>query len=225
MRWADWSPLYDAIRLEFGYDKRDDEAARDELRELCVERFDLKRRDAFRKSIIGQEVWVAGPALGAEDLARIPHAAPLLVSDGAAGLVLPRRAATAIVTDLDGDVEAQLRANAEGTPMFVHAHGDNRDAIRRDVPRMTGPVFPTTQAGPLPPAFNHGGFTDGDRACCIAEAFGAASLVLLGFDFDRPTPKLGADPEVKRRKLLWARRIVDGLPIPVRHEVSSSTQA
>jgi uncharacterized Rossmann fold enzyme len=46
---------------------------------------------------------------------------------------------------------------------------------------------------------------------------GATGLALVGFDYDRPAAKAGRDPETKRRKLAWARRIVDGLGVPARH--------
>jgi len=51
---------------------------------------------------------------------------------------------------------------------------------------------------------NYGGFTDGDRAVCIAEHFGAARVTLAGFDFDNPIP----DTPSKLRKLAWARKII-----------------
>ncbi|MFA5860490.1 MAG: hypothetical protein WDA16_02220, partial [Candidatus Thermoplasmatota archaeon] len=78
-----------------------------------------------------------------------------------------------------------------------------------------GPVRGSTQAAPTGRVQNWGGFTDGDRACCLAVALGATRLTLAGFDFDEPAPKPGRDPAVKARKLAWARRIIDGLGVPV----------
>jgi uncharacterized Rossmann fold enzyme len=103
-----------------------------------------------------------------------------------------------------------------GVPVFLHAHGDNRDAIRKHLPAFRGPLVGTTQARPRGRVHNFGGFTDGDRACCIAVALGATSLALVGFDFDAPLAKAGRDLDVKRRKLAWARRIIDELGVPVR---------
>ena len=105
---------------------------------------------------------------------------------------------------------------ARGVPLFVHAHGDNVPALRRVVPALRGPVQPTTQAQPREGLLNAGGFTDGDRACCLAVELGAASLALAGFDLDEPWPKPGRDPATKARKLAWARRIIDALGVPVR---------
>lgn len=227
VNWVAWKPLYEEILADFGFSREADLAARDELRALLDERLWgagdeairawSKSRDAFRDRIAGRETCIVGAAATSADLARIPADAPTLVTDGAAHVALPRLRPDAIVTDLDGDVEAQARANAAGVPLFVHAHGDNRDALRKWVPRLEGIVWGTTQAAPLPPTWNHGGFTDGDRACCIAAAFGASGLALVGFDFDTPVQKAGADVSMKKRKLAWAKRIIEGLDVPVRH--------
>ncbi|MHB8585584.1 MAG: 6-hydroxymethylpterin diphosphokinase MptE-like protein [Thermoplasmatota archaeon] len=116
--------------------------------------------------------------------------------------------ATAIVSDLDGDLHAIAQANADGIPVCVHAHGDNIDAVREWVPRFRGPLIGTTQAEPVPPLYNMGGFTDGDRACFLAEALGATELVLAGFDFEH------AASERKQRKLAFAHRLLRELDIP-----------
>ena len=208
LQWAEWEPTYTRILHDFGYDRKADEQARDLLSQLCERspRVDLV---ALRDAIRGREVVIAGPTP-----TQVSPADRVLLATDAATWALAD--AIAIVTDLDGDVQAQLAANARGVPAFVHAHGDNVPALRRWVPLMRGPAQPTTQAAPVDGVANYGGFTDGDRACCIAVELGAASLALAGFDFDEPAAKHGRDPAVKRRKLAWARRIIDGLGVPVR---------
>ncbi len=116
-----------------------------------------------------------------------------------------------IVTDLDGIVEDQVSLNSSGTVAFVHAHGDNRPMLERYVAKFVGPVVGTCQCPPPPGLFNFGGFTDGDRAACICAELGARDLLLAGFDFDRPSEKEGKSVEVKRRKLVWAREILETL--------------
>ncbi|HVM46278.1 MAG TPA: 6-hydroxymethylpterin diphosphokinase MptE-like protein [Candidatus Thermoplasmatota archaeon] len=206
MRWAEWEPVYRDILADFGYDRKADEDAALLLASLAR---DLPRPDlaALRARVEGREVVVAGPR---------PAALPdgIVFATDAAAWALPR--AACVVTDLDGDVEAQAAANARGVPLFVHAHGDNVPALRRVVPALRGPVQPTTQAQPREGLLNAGGFTDGDRACCLAVELGAASLALAGFDLDEPWPKPGRDPATKARKLAWARRIIDALGVPVR---------
>lgn len=206
MQWSAWAPTYQRILDDFGYDRAADEAARDELATLLVgrARVDLA---ALRAQLSGREVAVAGPH------ARPMPDAPLLATDAASWAF---DKAVAIVTDLDGDVAAQARANARGVPLFVHAHGDNRATLARVVPTLTGRVQGTTQAEPADDIINVGGFTDGDRACCLAAHLGASGLLLVGFDWDAPVAKPGRDPAMKRRKLAWARTIVGSLGLPVR---------
>lgn len=217
MDWATWESIYRQILDDFGFDRAADEAAREALRGPARDRLDRKARDAFRERMRDQEVWIVGPAATSDDVRSIPRGRPVLVTDTAVGITLPLVRPDAIVTDLDGDVEFQIAANEAGVPLFLHAHGDNREVVAQTMPRLQGPIFATTQAGPQPPVWNHGGFTDGDRAACIAHAFGAAKLVLVGFDFENPVAKKGMDVEVKKRKLAWAKRIIESLPIPVRY--------
>lgn len=213
---ASWAPLYAMIRAEFGYDAKADEAARDLLDALLADKLPVDLA-ALRAQLAGQEAFVVGAAATVADLAAVPEGAPLVLTDGAAEELLPWRRPTAIVTDLDGDVGAQALGNALGVPVFVHAHGDNLDALRLHVPRFAGPLQGTTQVAPRGHVAGYGGFTDGDRAACIAVELGAASLALVGFDFERPVAKAGGDPALKRGKLAWAKRIIEGLGVPVRH--------
>lgn len=206
MEWSAWEPTYTRILDDFGFDRAADEAARDELAKLLAGR---PRPDlvGLRTRLAGREVAIAGPRQ-----VLLPDI-PVLATDAAFWAF---DVAAAIVTDLDGDVAAQARANARGVPLFVHAHGDNRETLARVVPTLRGLVQGTTQAEPADDIANFGGFTDGDRACCLAAHLGASGLALAGFDWDAPAPKPGRDPEVKRRKLRWARAIVDSLGLPVR---------
>jgi uncharacterized Rossmann fold enzyme len=109
-----------------------------------------------------------------------------------------------MVTDLDGAPETAIRLTTYGTPVAIHAHGDNTEAIRTYVPEcQLSRVLPTTQAAPADPIENFGGFTDGDRAAFLADHLGADSLVFPGWDFDDP-----AVTRQKRRKLAWAERLL-----------------
>jgi uncharacterized Rossmann fold enzyme len=164
--------------------------------------------DGFRAEFAGREAVI----LGGGPVGALPPG-PLLIADPR---VPPPREPVAIVTDLDGDVALQVALSAIDVPLVVHAHGDNRAAVAEHVPVLPGPVLGTTQAEPRGRVRNFGGFTDGDRAACLAVAMGATSLALAGFDFDAPSAKPGRDASVKARKLAWARRIIDGLGVPVR---------
>lgn len=213
MEWTAWEPTYRAICAQFGYREEDDRAAARGLRPLvpATSRFrDLgvqvrNRRDV---AVVG-----AGPSL-----ARIPPAVlagrVVVACDGAAGWlreggVVPH----VVVTDLDGAPEDLEWAAAQGSAMVVHAHGDNRDAIRELAPRLGPQLYGTYQCTPEPalePMRNVGGFTDGDRAVLLCEELGARSVLLFGFDFGAPPSRYSHrwDPATKPAKLAWAERIV-----------------
>lgn len=200
MKFEDWEPIYEAIRADFGYDRAADERARDELAALA-EPFDFDRLDAT-----GETVAVAGaaPAL-LDELDRVRAADAVFAASNAADVLLRRDLGVdCMVTDLDKAPGVARDLTHAGTPVAVHAHGDNRGAIRGWVPEMaTDQVLATTQVEPSGPVVNVGGFTDGDRAAFLADHLGAARLSFPGWDFD--DPGVGAE---KRRKLRWAARLL-----------------
>lgn len=207
MQWARWEPTYRAILADFGYSAADDLTARDLLHALTSGAVRVDG-DELRAKFRDREAVIAGP----RPTFSLPPG-PILATDAASWAF---EAATAIVTDLDGDADAQVAANARGVPVFLHAHGDNLPTLRRYAKRFRGPLQPTTQTEPRDHVLDLGGFTDGDRACCLAVELGARSLVLAGFDLDEPWPKPGVDLATKRRKLSWARTIIDTLGVPYR---------
>ena len=154
----------------------------------------------------GQRVAIvgAGPSLD-DELDRVRAADAVVAASDAATVV--RSAGIAVdcmVTDLDEEGDVAQALTDEGTPVAVHAHGDNQEALRERVPELAVEwVLPTTQAAPADPVVNPGGFTDGDRAAFLADHCGAAELVFPGWDFDDPD----VDP-MKRRKLDWAERLL-----------------
>jgi uncharacterized Rossmann fold enzyme len=152
-----------------------------------------------------------GPNL-ADDLSMTHIRWPVIAADSATTTLLASGInPDIIVSDLDGVVEDQIEVNSRGAPILVHAHGDNTRAIDQYVGRFEGAVVGTCQCKPLDHVFNYGGFTDGDRAACIAAELGAKQVLLAGFDFENPAAKLGKNSDVKKRKLAWARIILDEL--------------
>jgi len=203
VNFENWEPIYEAIRADFGYDRADDERARDELVALA-EPFDRGRLD-----VGGETVAIAGAAPALRDeLDRVHGADAVFAASNAADLLLRRGIdVDCMITDLDKAPGAAADLTHAGTPVAVHAHGDNRGAIRGWVPEMaTEWVLPTTQVEPRPPVINVGGFTDGDRAAFLADRLGAGELRFPGWDFD--DPGVGAE---KRRKLRWAARLLGWL--------------
>jgi len=196
-----WEPFYVQILRDFGFSRAADEAV---ARDLGMRLGGTGVTDAELRDLLeGQEVTVAGngPNLAAEiDDAR----GVLVTADEATSVTLGRGLRPAIlVTDLDGTVPDQVKANDAGTIAVVHGHGDNGPAVRQWAPLFAGKTVATTQSRPTGGLRNFGGFTDGDRAVFLADHFGAARIRLIGFDFEHPSPK-DSDPRTKQRKLDWA---------------------
>ncbi|MEK6851873.1 MAG: 6-hydroxymethylpterin diphosphokinase MptE-like protein [Candidatus Thermoplasmatota archaeon] len=215
MDFEEWEPYYRQILEDFGFSREADErAARVLDATLGGTRIDP---EGLRPLFAEKDVTIAGnaPSL-AEELVAVEH--PLLAADEATSVL--RKAGIrpdVIITDLDGDVADQVAANAEGAVVVVHAHGDNVPAIEAWAPKFRGRVIGTTQARPFGRIHNFGGFTDGDRAAFLADHLGARSLLLLGFDFENPSPK-DADPQTKRRKLDWAYILLQTLDVSAYEE-------
>lgn len=210
MEYPAWEPTYRAICTDLGLDPAQDEEAVRVLRAVTPN-LDLTDEDGIAP-LMQPTVTVCGAAASLEeDLRRLPPVGTVIAAGSAVGRAAAAGCPPAIVvTDLDGDLGPQLAASAGGALTLILAHGDNMDLLRTAAPLFRGPVVLTTQGPPRGIVLNFGGFTDGDRAVCLARAFGARRIRLVGFDFDHPYPKEGSDPARKRRKLAWAQRIIFG---------------
>jgi len=208
MEWAAWRPIYLEILDDLGFDMRADVESAEKLSRLVVSERIPDYSTIVEK--IGQRVSIAGAAASLEDDIGTLSAANRLISAGSATARLMRMGFVpdVIVTDLDGDVCYELEAIEKGALAFIHAHGDNMPKIEEVVPRLTRPFVPTVQCKPFGNVFNFGGFTDGDRAVLIARHFGAKHISTIGWDLEHPYPKEGSDPNMKSRKLRWAREIL-----------------
>jgi len=203
MDYNDWNPVYEAILADFGYPRSGDETARDRLATL------LNGRPTFAPESLAFErntVAIAGGAPSLTDeVALAADADVVIAASTAADRLLERGVGIdLVVTDLDKHPATVARLTRSGTPVAVHAHGDNVDLVATTVPGCD-PAFvvPTTQAEPAGPVRNFGGFTDGDRAAFLADHFGAASLSFPGWDFDDE-----AVTAEKARKIAWAERLL-----------------
>jgi uncharacterized Rossmann fold enzyme len=206
MQFEIWEPLYLAILDDFGFSRHRDEEAAELLRELLQGR--VSPLLAAEALLSGRKAVICGnaPCLAREleDMRdKEVDDAVFLAADGATVSLLGHGILPAIiVTDLDGPFPAILKANKLGSMMMVHAHGDNLEALKRYVPLLDR-VMGTVQCRPPEGLYNFGGFTDGDRAVFLAREMGAASIKLIGFDFDDQsvTPR-------KKKKLAWARKLI-----------------
>jgi len=207
MHFETWEPLYQAILEDFGFFRHRDEEAAELLKDLLRERESpLLRAKAL---LLGRRAVICGNAPCLARQLEEMHSehrddAALLAADGATAVLLEHGMVPDIlVTDLDGPFPAILKASQMGCIVVVHAHGDNLTALERYVPLLEK-VIGTVQCRPPQGLYNFGGFTDGDRAVFLAREMGAASIELVGFDFDDQsvTPR-------KKKKLAWARKLID----------------
>ena len=201
MNFPTFEPAYEAILDDLGFDRAADERARDVAADLATP-FPLDRLGTWA----GETVAVAGAAPCLAEEVALARDADVVVAASTAADVLAERgvAVDCMVTDLDKNPETAADLTREGVPVAAHAHGDNIPAVREWVPRFADePTLVTTQAAPVGPVRNTGGFTDGDRAAFLADHAGAAELVFPGWEFDDPA----VDP-MKARKLDWAARLL-----------------
>ncbi|SMO82374.1 6-hydroxymethylpterin diphosphokinase MptE-like protein [Halorubrum cibi] len=206
MNFDTFEPVYEAILIDFGFDRDADERARDVAAESSTP-FDLSRFDDWE----GRTVAVAGgaPRLREDAEIRIAREADVVVAASTAADVLLEAgvAVDCLVTDLDKNPETAVELTERGVPVAAHAHGDNVPAVREWLPRFDADhTLTTTQAAPVGPVRNVGGFTDGDRAAFLADHVGAGRLTFPGWNFDDPD----VDP-MKTRKLEWAARLLGWL--------------
>ena len=207
-----WLPLYRDICSEFGFSEAADAEAAEMLSAMIADRSKASL-DMLRASNVPRTIVLCGGGGTLEDdIEHISRNDYVVAADGATSALMNHRLVPeVIVTDLDGTVKDQVDANAEGCVVFVHAHGDNVQALERWVGDFRGRLIGTCQGYPVKGVFDFGGFTDGDRAACIMTELGAVRIRLAGFDLERPSDKPGRPFETKLRKLAWARRILDML--------------
>jgi hypothetical protein len=200
VEFATWEPVYELLLADLGFDRAGDERARDRLARWA-EPF-----DADRLGLDGATVAVVapGPSLD-EELPAVDDVDRVVAASNAADrLVASGRPPDLVVTDLDKTPATAARLSRAGTPVAVHAHGDNLPALDEWLPEHDpANVLATTHAAPVGPVVNHGGFTDGDRGAFLADALGAARIEFVGWDLDDPS----VDP-AKAEKLAWARRLL-----------------
>ena len=208
MKFSEWKPTYERICAEMGYDPGMDEMS---VRTLTAvtQNSDLRDEDSLIP-LIEDTVTVFGDSPGLESDISIVIPEGTLIAAGSATkrMISAGFRPDIIVTDLDGEISSQLEASSDGAVTVILAHGDNADLIREYAPQFKGPIVLTTQGEPRGNVLDFGGFTDGDRAVCMAREFGAQKIILVGFDFDTPSPKTGRDPAVKLSKLSWAKKII-----------------
>lgn len=219
MYYKEWEPVYKKILDEFNFSVKADEESAVFL-DCILEKnklYDVKKLESIIKN---REIVVfgAGPSLE-NSIAKHKNffvGKIKIAADGATTALLKNSILPdIIVTDLDGKVADQIKANNEGSIIVIHAHGDNLDKIKKYVLKFTGPLVGTTQTNPknYSKLNNFGGFTDGDRAAHLAYHFQAKKIYLVGFDFNKKIGKYSfprkKDKNMKLKKLEWCKILID----------------
>lgn len=205
MNLRQWWKLYAEIAKDFSFD-----TAKDYRSSVLLS--SIVGNDGSHETLLslkGTDVTVIGNSPSLPSLLDETPDGIVMVADSAADLY-SRMAGTPeyIVSDLDGPMEVIRELVSRGSILIAHAHGDNMNAIGELRSFSVSKLIGTTQNMPLWNVFNYGGFTDGDRAAFIADAYGAASITLVGFDFEHPNPKKDSDQAIKLKKLHWARDLL-----------------
>lgn len=190
---------------------KDDESA---LHDVLNEIKSNTSAEALRKIISkGKSVMIFAPGVNLElEFEKYSHLfkkkdSILIAADGATTHLLEQDFIPhIIVTDMDGDVDDQFEAQASGSILVTHVHGDNKNVILGNVDKIVRSNFViTTQTNPLPGSENFFGFTDGDRAVCLATSMTEREISLFGFDFGPVIGKYSKnyelDSNMKQRKL------------------------
>ncbi|MDE0707557.1 MAG: hypothetical protein OSB33_01270 [Candidatus Poseidoniales archaeon] len=226
--------IQDEIRADFGWGLEADLNSARELRGACEDKSEThptwtdEGRQAtllrLQERLISAPLTILGAAAEVEDVqAAIQDGHNIIAADGAVGVLtetdLPEIAwdtVQCVVSDADGDPPHLAIAAERGIPFILHAHGDNIDEWTNfiDILHLYGTPLILTHQTPehILGMHNPGGFTDGDRAVCIALSMNVPpnQLTLRGFRTDIIGRWTGATiPERKMRKLEWMRRILE----------------
>ncbi|MGI0078971.1 MAG: 6-hydroxymethylpterin diphosphokinase MptE-like protein [Nitrososphaerales archaeon] len=176
-------------KLKYSYER--DAEARDELAHLLeakrIRPFDW---ESLEVQIKGSTVFIfgAGPSLVDDINCLYPvirkSLFPIIAADGAIDALSSRMIFPCVlVSDLDSASEKMLVSQSVERALFIHAHGDNQNSIKRLVPKFGERIFGTTQVESIELVQNLGGLTDGDRSCYLASALSPRTIVLAGMDF------------------------------------------
>ena len=233
--------IQDEFRSHFGWQESDDISSAKNLlstvEQSGVEQWRRPERAAtvanIRRRLVlrEQNVAILGAAIDIEELTRALESPTLLIAaDGAAGAIslLPKTTAERawsrlafIVSDADGG-EGTIEAVNRGKTVFLHAHGDNENdwrallEIAKNAPTPPPLILTHQTNGEIAGMHNPGGFTDGDRAACIAISLGiqVERITMLGTNTEKVGRWSGTtEKEKKLVKLKWMETILQALGI------------
>jgi len=204
-----WNTYYRSICSDLGIDSQADYDSAFSLNSLIE-----KRKPVWVQENLTDRVYIVGNGPDVEHVLKdLNMNGTVFVADSAIEKYLGIKGyPDYLFSDLDGPFNLIKKCSDENVRLVIHAHGDNRKNIESYVPSLKVHMG-TTQNRPVGVLRNFGGFTDGDRAAFFAHFFGAPEIILVGFDFSRPSVKEGSDYYRKAKKLKWAEILLSKLAL------------
>ncbi len=216
-----WELWYEKIINDFNFSKEDDIKSAKVLNEIIYEigKFNINQIHVKDTCII----FGAGPSINRniDEIKKylIIENYTIIAADGATSALLEENIIPdIIVTDLDGDINSIINANKKGSILYVHAHGDNINKIKKYTKKLRN-IIPTCQNNKFGLLENYGGFTDGDRAIYIAfYGLNIKNIILAGMDYgtlvtwySRPDnlKKIEQATDFKIKKLEYAKILTE----------------
>lgn len=225
MKFEKWNIFYNEIAEDLDLDKKADINAAYLLQQQLEDYKQTNHLNVLKPFIFQKKVFVfgAGPSLESsiQQYASEIKKATCITADGATSALLKQKIIPQIiVTDLDGYIPDQIKANEKGSKIVIHAHADNTEQIQNINSLFQGPIIGTTQVNPdkFSLLFNVGGFTDGDRSVYLADHFQAKKIYLIGFDYHKEIGLYSfaenKNKQLKKQKLKWCDYLIKQLENP-----------
>ncbi len=232
------------VREHFGWSYDDDLSSANKMSILFsnpspygIEKWSAKTRETNKNNLqrILQEserVIIVGASITDEELSAVNlENCAIIAADGSVGAIANHHNLACVVTDFDGN--PHLDAVAKCGVLFVaHAHGDNQQRWENTLNKWNRYPSPpnlilTHQVGQsINGMENYGGFTDGDRAVCLAIGLGVESrnITLLGFSTGQIGKWSGVtNIEQKLMKLEWMYQIIKMVGLENQVDISASS--
>ena len=226
---AELVEIQSKVRDYFGWDYQDDFLSATSISQAFsssapfkIVNWSVKNRqanlDALKEKLLAaSKVVIVGASVKEIDFVNFDFENSIVIAaDGSVGGVVGLVNLACVVTDFDGNPHLDKVAK-EGVTFVAHAHGDNRHRWRESLDKWSSLETPpnlilthqVTES--IDGVHNFGGFTDGDRAVCLAINLGVPikKISLLGFS----TTEIGewsgqTNPERKMEKLDWMLKIL-----------------
>jgi len=224
--------IQDEVRTHFGWSLQDDVesaiAMQSAFENDCpfgIAKWNTEARNQALgtlqiKLLKAQAVIFVGAAVNSGELEEmVGEGVVFIAADGAVGAIPERAELACIVSDFDGTPHLEQAAK-KGVTIIAHAHGDNVESWNECVDSWSHYSNPPSlilshqTANHFTGMHNWGGFTDGDRALCMAYMLGIdfEDVYLVGYTLSSVGQWSGkTDVSKKMEKLQWMARIVQML--------------